>query len=66
LLLFRAAQAEADVSPKITVEQVQTAVRRYFQVLSEKTTGELADMYTYDSLVFGRYLSCPTGTTEVI
>ncbi len=48
-----------DVSTKITVEQVQTAVRRYFQVLSEKTPGELADMYTYDSLVFGAFVPRP-------
>ena len=47
------------MSTKITVEQVQTAVRRYFQVLSEKTPGELADMYTYDSLVFGAFVPRP-------
>ena len=43
------------VSAKITVEQVQAAVRRYFAALSEKTTGELEKMYTYDSLVFNPF-----------
>jgi hypothetical protein len=47
---------EARVTPKITVEQVQAAVKRYFQVLSEKRSGELGKMYTYDALVFGAWV----------
>ena len=43
----------------ITVEQVQAAVRRYFQVLTEKIAGELGKMYTYDSLVFGAFVARP-------
>jgi hypothetical protein len=49
-------EIEEPVAIKITEEQVQAAVRRYFQVLSDKISGELEEMYTSDSLVFGAYV----------
>jgi ketosteroid isomerase-like protein len=44
-----------DVATRITVEQVQAAVRRYFAVMSAKAPGELEKMYTYDSVVFNPF-----------
>ena len=39
----------------ITVQQVQNAVRRYFEAMSDKIPGELSKMYSYDAVVFGPY-----------
>ncbi len=41
--------------PKITVQQVQNAVRRYFETMANKIPGELSKMYSYDAVVFGPY-----------
>ena len=39
----------------ITVQQVETAVRRYFEMMANKIPGELSKMYSYDAVVFGPY-----------
>jgi ketosteroid isomerase-like protein len=43
------------VTTKITVEQVQAAVRQYFEAMANKKPGELAKMYAYDSTSFSPY-----------
>src|SRR5208283_857621 len=40
------------VSTTIDVQQVESAVRRYWRVLAEKQSGEMAGFYSYDALVF--------------
>lgn len=40
---------------KITEEQVQTAVRRYFEAMANKQPGELVKMYSYDAVSFNPY-----------
>jgi len=40
------------VSTAIAVQQVESAVRRYWRVLAEKQTGEMSGFYSYDALVF--------------
>ena len=39
----------------ITVQQVEAAVRRYFEMMANKIPGELSKMYSYDAMVFGPY-----------
>jgi len=43
------------VPTKITVEQVQAAVRRYFAAMADKKPGELVKMYAYDATSFSPY-----------
>ena len=40
------------LSGAISTTQIDSAVRRYWQVLMQKTPGEMAKFYTYDALVF--------------
>jgi len=39
----------------ITVQQVQDAVRRYFETMADKMPGQLTKMYSCDAVVFGPY-----------
>ncbi len=43
------------LSGAISTTQVESAVRRYWQVLMQKTPGEMASFYTYDALVFNPF-----------
>jgi hypothetical protein len=43
------------VAAKITVEQVQAAVRRFFELMSAKIPGEIEKMYSHDSSVFNPF-----------
>ncbi len=43
----------------ITVSQIESEVHRYWRVLMEKTAGEMARFYSYDSLVFNPFSSRP-------
>lgn len=40
---------------RITVSQIESTVRRYWQVLMEKATGEMGNFYSYDSVVFNPF-----------
>jgi ketosteroid isomerase-like protein len=42
-------------SVAISASQVESAVRRYWQVLMQKTVGEMVKFYTYDALVFNPF-----------
>jgi hypothetical protein len=46
------------LSKAISATQVESAVRRYWQVLMQKTPGEMAKFYTYDALVFNPFSKC--------
>jgi hypothetical protein len=39
----------------IAVSQIESAVRRYWQVLMEKASGEMGGFYSYDSIVFNPF-----------
>jgi hypothetical protein len=39
----------------ITASQVESAVRRYWRVLMEKSVGEMGKFYTYDSVIFNPF-----------
>lgn len=43
------------MTTKITAEQVQAAVHRYFSVMASKKAGELAKMFSCDAMSFGLY-----------
>ena len=43
------------LSGAISTTQIESAVRRYRQVLMQKTPGEMAKFYTYDALVFNPF-----------
>jgi len=51
--------AAAPMSQKITVEQVQAAVRQNFIAMAEKKPGELPAMYAYDALSFNAFTTRP-------
>jgi hypothetical protein len=42
-------------STSISTSQVESAVRRYWQVLMEKSIGEMESFYSYDSTVFNPF-----------
>jgi hypothetical protein len=50
---------EVCVAARITVEQVQEAVRRYWSAMAEKEPGTLVRMYSYDSVTFNPFSSRP-------
>jgi hypothetical protein len=47
------------VTTKITVEQVQAAVRRYFASMADKKPGELVKMYAYEATTFNPFSQRP-------
>jgi len=42
-------------TPKISADQVQAFVYRYWRVLAEKLAGEMEKLYTYDATVFNPF-----------
>jgi len=51
----RSVVAEVRVTPRITEEQVQAAVRRYFAAMSDQRPGELVKMYAYEATTFNPF-----------
>jgi len=47
------------VTSSISPAQVESAVHRYWKILMEKSTGELGQLYRYDSLVFNPFAQRP-------
>ena len=47
------------MTTKITVEQVQAAVRRYFASMADKKPGELVKMYAYEATTFNPFSQRP-------
>ncbi len=47
------------MTTKITVEQVQAAVRRYFTAMADKNPGELMKMYAYAAVTVNPFLPRP-------
>jgi hypothetical protein len=47
--------AEVRVTTKITAEQIQAAVRRYFGAMSDQKPGELVKMYAYEATTFNPF-----------
>lgn len=47
------------MATKITVEQVQAAVRRYFTAMADKNPGELMKMYAYAALTVNPFSPRP-------
>jgi hypothetical protein len=44
-------------NPYVTITEIESAVRRYWQVLMEKVVGEMAAFYSYDAMVFNPFSS---------
>lgn len=47
--------ASSSSTPSISATQVEAAVQRYWRVLMEKMSGEMAQFYSYDSTVFNPF-----------
>lgn len=47
------------MTTKITTEQIQAAVRRYFGAMGDKKPGELVKMYAYEAMTFNPFTSRP-------
>ena len=47
------------VESKISALEVEDAVHRYWRVLMEKSSGEMANFYTYDAMVFSPFSPRP-------
>jgi hypothetical protein len=45
----------AMITTCITTSQIESAVHRYWRVLMEKFTGEMASFYSYDAIVFNPF-----------
>ena len=43
------------MTTKITAEQIQAAVRRYFAAMADKRPGELVKMYAYEAMTFNPF-----------